>query len=760
MAYVAWRDLTPGATGDIFFSAVSDTGTISVSSVNLSNNAGTSTNPSIDVDSNDVYVAWQDNLTSGGTNFDIFLRHSSNNGVSFDSQVNLSNTNTASSFPSITALGNDVNVAWTELVATPSNTDVLFRTSPDKTATFGGLLNLSGDATASNAPIVDTTSTNVNVIWRPTTPSDVMISSGAISAIDVRFDATQYNIGSTATITVNDPAANTSGGIDTVSVAVASTLPAGIASVILSETSGTSGVFTNTLSLTTSVSSGTPCSVGCSLQVGLGNTVTATYSGRTTNAFMQSRTIDIQFATYTLNDGRVGGPAPVLITLTDSASNTDTTTVQTVDATITSTSQPGGITLRLTEASANSNTFTNTNLIFMTGNAQYATSNTVTISQLETDPALNFGANGVLDTLGVTVRSTTDAVGFTMTLSETGINTALFTGVLSFSTAGPSGGSTIQVSAGDIVSVGYNAAFVNSQIIPNSNLGVGSIQAAVGDTITASFGGATDTATMVSVPGGGGGGGGVVRPTVVVNAIAGLFGGGGGSSSSVSISSSSLESLGNPAEGLGGKLSGSTDLASLKSTKTVSTGEKLVLRLDITSNKGIDYLTHVELGVNNKGDKNIASDTSIIYDKFNPKPVRIVDPHGLFKDAKFELLPVDPRTGVLKFEITFAKSMDTSDIRLLMWDVDRNFAQKFYEDAIKVEKSSTDVSATELPVLVEPQKQKEPQKTKLIPQKTLKKEKDSAKLKDDKKQFDKLKKKKALEKQTKKTMLKKMQKKI
>lgn len=389
-AYVVWRDDTPSISGDVLLSTISNTGTIGIDKTNLSNNQGNSTNPNIAIDGTDVYVVWEDNQSSGTTkNYDILFRHSSNSGSSFDSQVNVSNTNGVSTTPIVSASGNNVDIVWRDNTIT--NGDILFRTSPDKGSTFGGLINLSSDSKTSQSPRVATTSANTYTIWHNQTASpttnNVFFRGAAISAIDVKLNAVHYNIGDTATITVTDSTANTnaaSAETMTVTVSAINTSTFATASSftrVLTETGVNTGVFTGQVLLSTGATSPNTqnCTSSCQLQVSSGNMVTAAHSnGITAVGFMPSRTLAFGFSQYTLSDGRVGGTA-VQVTLTDSVLNTDSNTVQTVDITITSTTQSSGITLRLEETGADTGIFKNTNLIFMRGTNTYSIGDTVTV---------------------------------------------------------------------------------------------------------------------------------------------------------------------------------------------------------------------------------------------------------------------------------------------------------------------------------------------------------------------------------------------
>ena len=131
-AYVVWEDETPG-NFDVFFRASQGLGTI-----NVSNNTGFSQNPQIAASGNNVYVTWED--TTPG-NRDIFFAVSNNNGVSFGTPINISNSPGSSTDPQIAASGNNVYVTWED--TTPGNRDIFFAVSNNNGTSFGTPINIS-----------------------------------------------------------------------------------------------------------------------------------------------------------------------------------------------------------------------------------------------------------------------------------------------------------------------------------------------------------------------------------------------------------------------------------------------------------------------------------------------------------------------------------------------------------------------------------------------------------------------------------------
>ncbi len=207
---------------------------------------------------------------------------------------------------------------------------------------------------------------------------------------------------------------------------------------------------------------------------------------------------------------------------------------------------------------------------------------------------------------------------------------------------------------------------------------------------------------------GGGGGGGLVKPGFVVNALAGAqafssffksssSGVGGGSSgagpSQPTVLTSSIDIVGDtPNSGFAGIVDASVP-NSPESTKTVSTDKNLEFKYNMYENGGIDNLYHATMyffsAAETDSKKHIDISKSQAYITFNRgEPVQVVDPHGYFANAGFEISKKDTWNLILKYDITFAKPMPESHILLRSWDSQRNSADKILPNAITVTESS------------------------------------------------------------------------
>src|ERR687891_409767 len=108
------------------------------SSQTLSNTPGNSTDPKIALYNNNVYVVWSDGSTGNG---DIYFKRSVDNGTTFDSLENLSNTPGNSTDPKVALYNNNVYIVWSD--DSTGNGDIYFKRSVDNGTTFGSIDNIS-----------------------------------------------------------------------------------------------------------------------------------------------------------------------------------------------------------------------------------------------------------------------------------------------------------------------------------------------------------------------------------------------------------------------------------------------------------------------------------------------------------------------------------------------------------------------------------------------------------------------------------------
>jgi len=655
--YVTWEDLTSGS-GDTFFVRSTDNGATFGSIVNLSNNAGSSITPQIAVQSNNVYVTWDDfttgndeifysKSTDGGatfngatlgnppgspinlsnssvesklpqiavsgsnvylvwqekttsTNKEVYFVKSTDSGSTFSSAVNLSNNSGNSIAPAITALGNNVGMIWVD--STPGNNDIFFKSSSDNGATFSSVNNLSNTAGDSIFPQLVLSTTQAYATWADenTSPGsfayDAFFTSGVPSSTNIAFDASEYKLSSTAGISITSPSSNNPLILDSISVNIKSTSdPTGI-TTSFSETGINTGVFTKSITF-----SDTSASSGTTLHALPGDTITATFGGTSGTANIFQRSISFDLSSYTPGSKAV-------ITVIDQNSNLNTGSAESIPVTVSS-----------------------------THNSQ------VTVNLQETGPDTGF------------FNSTTNAA----------LNVASY------------------------------------------------------DTITATYKGATATASVIPGTSPGGGGGGLIRPGLVLDAVLAYEIGGGPSIppsldlvklaatpgaipddirnqvlhhdpfKPISPIKSSPIDLPLSIDGDGYALGGVTNTIT---TEKKEVGKPVDVMLDFLSSSDIVHAGFY-LNLPHASDDLYKSDTYIIYEK--GKSLQIVDPHKFFDNVQFNITKSDLK-DIIDYKITFAKPMNKSDIDFRVWDDRYSSADTRILDALQVVAASDTTNASSI----------------------------------------------------------------
>ncbi len=164
--YLIWED-NGVKDYDIFLSTSSDSGSTFDAPVNISGNIGNSGAPQMAVNGNNVYAVWMDD-SSG--NFDILFSKSTDGGQTFSKPVNVSETKQDSGYPQLAVVGNNVYVTWTETI-TDKNYDIYFAKSTDDGKTFDSPLDISNTPGASGWPQIAVDG-NVYVSWVDNTPGN------------------------------------------------------------------------------------------------------------------------------------------------------------------------------------------------------------------------------------------------------------------------------------------------------------------------------------------------------------------------------------------------------------------------------------------------------------------------------------------------------------------------------------------------------------------------------------------------------------
>jgi Neuraminidase (sialidase) len=177
--HVVWADERHSTAYDeIYYKRSTDGGVTWGSDVRLTNNTGRSWCPSVAVAGDNVHVVWEDSRS--GDWYDIYYRRSTDGGTTWVPEVLFPLAPRLGFEPSVAVAGDSVHVVWDGL---PNETgrplEVYYRRSTDGGATWGGVTRLTNDSSDyAWQPSVAAAGANVHVAWYdgrhgPTSPAEI-----------------------------------------------------------------------------------------------------------------------------------------------------------------------------------------------------------------------------------------------------------------------------------------------------------------------------------------------------------------------------------------------------------------------------------------------------------------------------------------------------------------------------------------------------------------------------------------------------------
>jgi len=160
--HVVWNDYRIGNSSRIFYKRSTDGGISWQDDINLSTINQTSTNPSIAISGSDVHVVWDDDRISL-SNREIYYRHSTDNGITWGPEVRLSSLPDDSYESSISVSGQLVIVVWQDGIW--GALEVYCKRSTDAGATWGADTRLTNNTGYSASPSTCINGQIVHLIW-------------------------------------------------------------------------------------------------------------------------------------------------------------------------------------------------------------------------------------------------------------------------------------------------------------------------------------------------------------------------------------------------------------------------------------------------------------------------------------------------------------------------------------------------------------------------------------------------------------------
>lgn len=159
--HTVWYDnrLTP-SNYDIYYKRSTDGGVSWGTDIRLTNFINDSSMPTVAVSGSVVHVAWQD-LRDG--NHEIYYKRSTDGGLSWGADVRLTNAVYESWHPSVSVTGSDVHIAWQD--RRDVNDEIYYKRSTDGGVSWGTDVRLTNNAGVSVIPSVIVSGLLVHAVW-------------------------------------------------------------------------------------------------------------------------------------------------------------------------------------------------------------------------------------------------------------------------------------------------------------------------------------------------------------------------------------------------------------------------------------------------------------------------------------------------------------------------------------------------------------------------------------------------------------------
>lgn len=160
VVHLAWYDERDG-NGEIYYKRSSDRGVNWGPDTRLSNDTAYSYLPSIAVSGSAVHVTWEDKRDG---NWNIYYRRSTDGGLSWQAETALTNHDSDSFRPSVSAQDSTIIIVWED--HRDGNPEIYYKRSTDNGYTWGADTRLTQDTAQSGLCSVHLSGSFVHVVWR------------------------------------------------------------------------------------------------------------------------------------------------------------------------------------------------------------------------------------------------------------------------------------------------------------------------------------------------------------------------------------------------------------------------------------------------------------------------------------------------------------------------------------------------------------------------------------------------------------------
>ncbi len=157
--HLVWLDYRDG-NAEIYYKRSTDNGLSWDADLRLTNNTFDSQSPSLSVSGQVLHTVWYDNRDG---NYEIYYKRSTDGGTSWGADTRLTNNTGQSWYPAVSVSGSSVHVVWYD--GRDGNDEIYYKRSTDGGVSWGADTRLTNNTSLSQRPSVAATGTDVHVLW-------------------------------------------------------------------------------------------------------------------------------------------------------------------------------------------------------------------------------------------------------------------------------------------------------------------------------------------------------------------------------------------------------------------------------------------------------------------------------------------------------------------------------------------------------------------------------------------------------------------
>jgi hypothetical protein len=158
--HLTWQD-NRNAKDEIYYKCSTNNGVNWGADTRIVNNSGGSGNPLCGSFGSNLYLVWGDDRDG---NDEIYFKQSSNQGVSWGNDIRLGDSLSNSGWPSVAISGSNIHITWED--QRDNNREIYYKRSTNNGISWGSDVRLTNNTASSRLPVIATTGSCVHIIWQ------------------------------------------------------------------------------------------------------------------------------------------------------------------------------------------------------------------------------------------------------------------------------------------------------------------------------------------------------------------------------------------------------------------------------------------------------------------------------------------------------------------------------------------------------------------------------------------------------------------